>query len=108
MDKSSFMLVFGDAPLIKILDFLLTFREFDYSIAQIASETETKWESVEKALNILIKKGIAKKTRKSGKAQLYMLDAKAPIAKLILEIDGKISDFFIRQELARQKLKVAA
>ena len=107
-EKSSFVLLFGESPLIKVIDFLLTFKEFDYSIASIAKETATKWEAVEKALDFLTKKGIVKKTRKLGKAQLYMLNKDSALAKLILEIDNKISDFFIRQELVQQKLKVAA
>ncbi len=56
MEKSSFSLVFGSSPFVKILDFFPGFDEFDYSTAQIAKETETKWETAEKVVDLLIKK----------------------------------------------------
>lgn len=108
MEKSSFVLVFGSSPFVKVLDFFLTFEDFDYPIAQISKETETKWETIEKIIAVLIKKGIVKKTRKLGKAELYMLDKESKLTKLLIEIDMKISDFFVKQELERQKVKVAA
>ena len=108
MEKSSFVLVFGDSPFVRVLDFFLTFDSFDYSTAQIAKETETKWETVENILELLIKKGIVNKTRKVGKAWLYMLNKEKDITKLLLDIDMRVSDFFIKQEIEKQKIKIAA
>ena len=108
MEKSSFVLVFGDSPFVRVLDFFLTFEDFDYSVAQISKETETKWESVENAINLLIKKEVITKTRKVGKAWLYMLNKKSGLTKLLLEVDMRISDFFVRKELEGQKIKIAA
>lgn len=107
MESSSFVLVFGDSPFIKVLDFFLTFEDFDYSTAQISKETETKWETVEKVIELLTKKGIVKKTRKVGKAWLYILNKENSLAKLLLGIDMKISKFFIKQELEMQKTKIS-
>jgi len=101
-------MVFGETPLLKVLDFLLDFDSFDYSIGQISKETETKWESVENALNFLMEKGIVKKTRKVGKAQLYMLNKENELTKLIQEIDIRISKFFIEQIFKKHRLKVSA
>ena len=108
VEKSSFIEVFGETPVLKVLDFLLNFDSFDYSIGQISKETETKWESVENAINFLIKKGIVKKTRKLGKAQLYMLDKGGELTKMIKEIDLRLSKFFITQEIKKQSLKIPA
>ena len=108
MEQSSFSLVFGNSPFVKILDFFLGFDEFDYSIALISKETETKWETVEKVINLLLEKKIIKKTRKLGKAQLYMLNKESSLTKLLLDIDMKISDFFMKKELEKQKVKVAS
>ena len=105
METSSFSLVFGTSPFVKILDFFLGFDEFDYSIAQISRETQTKWETVEKIIGLLIKKGIVKKTRNLGKAQLYILNKESNLTKLLLEIDMKISDFFVKKELEKQKIR---
>ena len=53
MEKSSFTLVFGESPFVKVLDFFLAFEDFDYPISFIAKETETKWETIEKVVEML-------------------------------------------------------
>lgn len=106
MEKSSFTLVFGESPFVKVLDFFLTFEDFDYPISFIAKETETKWETTEKVIEILIKKGFVKKTRKLGKAWLYALDKENKLTQLLLDVDMRISDYFINEELKRQKTNV--
>ncbi len=106
MEKSSFVLVFGSSPFIKVLDFFLTFESFDYPISFIAKEAEIKWETVDKIVDVLIKKKIIKKTRKLGKAWLYVLNKESDLTKLLLEIDMKISEFFIKKEIENQKIEV--
>ena len=105
MEKSSFTLVFGESPFVKVLDFFLTFEDFDYPISFIAKQTGTKWETIEKVIEILVKRGIIKKTRKLGKAWLYGFNENNNLAKLLVDIDMKISDFFIKEELKRQKIE---
>ena len=73
-NQSIFLEYFGGSPYVKVLDFFLTFEDFDYPISFIAKETETKWETVEKVIEILVKKGFVRKTRKLGKAWLYGLN----------------------------------
>ena len=106
MERSSFVLVFGESPFVKVLDFFVSFEDFDYPISFISKETETKWETVEKVVEILIKKRIVKKTRKLGKAWLYALDKENKLTQLLLDVDMRISDYFINEELKRQKTNV--
>ncbi|MBI2045289.1 hypothetical protein HYT23_04490 [Candidatus Pacearchaeota archaeon] len=106
MEKSSFTLVFGESPFVKVLDFFLTYEDFDYPISFISKETETKWETIEKIVEMLIKKGFIKKTRKLGKAWLYALDKENKLTKLLIHIDMKISDFYIKKEIKRQGTKI--
>jgi len=103
MERSSFVLVFGESPFVKVLDFFVSFEDFDYPISFISKETETKWETVEKIIEILIKRGFVKKTRKLGKAWLYSLDKESKLTRLLIDIDMKISDFYINEELKGQK-----
>lgn len=105
MERSSFTLVFGESPFVKVLDFFITFEDFDYPISFIAKETETKWETAEKVIELLIKKKILKKTRKLGKAWLYALNKESELTKLLIGIDMKISDFFIKEENKKQVLR---
>jgi len=106
MEKSSFMLVFGNSPFIKVLDFFLTFEDFDYPISNISKETETKWETVEGVVGVLLKKRIIKRTRKLGKSWLYSLEKESDLSQLLLDIDIKISKFFAKKEVERQGIKV--
>lgn len=103
MEKSSFTLVFGESPFVKVLDFFIEYEDFDYPVSFISKETETKWETVDKVVELLIKKGVVKKTRKLGKAWLYSLDKESNLSRLLMDIDMKISDFYINEELKRQK-----
>ncbi len=91
MEKSSFIEVFGDSPEIRVLDFFLTFSEFDYPIKQVAKEIEAGWTTVENSVKALIKKGILKETREFGKAKLFALDKENNIAKALLKIDLELS-----------------
>ena len=91
-----------------MLDFFLEFENFDYPISQISKETETKWETVEKVLSALIEKKIIKKTRKLGKAWLYMLNKESDLTKLLIGIDMKISKFFVDKEIDKQRIKVVS
>jgi|TARA_B100001971_G_C18045648_1_gene460052 hypothetical protein len=108
MEKSSFTLVFGSSPFIKILDFFLTFEDLDYPISFIAKETKTKWETTNKVIETLIKKNIIKKTRKLGKSQLYTLNKESKLTELLKDVDLKISRFFIEKELEGQKIKITS
>ncbi len=87
MEKSTFIEVFGDSPSTRVLDFLLTFNEFDYSIKQIAGEIEAGWTTVEEIIRALLKKRIVKETREVGKAKMYMLDKANPTVKVLLKVD---------------------
>ncbi|MAG07722.1 hypothetical protein CMI46_02805 [Candidatus Pacearchaeota archaeon] len=104
MEQSSFVLIFGESPFVKVLDFFLNYEEFDYSIAQIAKETNTKWETCSKVIDNLVKKKIVKRTRQVGKAWMYMLNRESNLTELLVDIDMKISDFFIKKETDRQRV----
>jgi hypothetical protein len=106
MEKSSFVLVFGNSPFVKVLDFFLNYEDFDYPISYIARESGTKWESVEKVVGILVERGIVKRTRKLGKAWLYGLDDESGLVELLQDIDMRISEFFAKREVEREKVAV--
>lgn len=91
MEKSSFIEIFGDSPEIRVLDFFLTFSEFDYPIKQVAKETDAGWTTVESAVKALVKKGVLKETRELGKAKLYALNKESKITRALLKIDLELS-----------------
>ena len=66
--------VLGDYPLIRVLNFLITFREFDYSLSDIAEESEVAWSTLHLLWPKLEKLGVVKFTREVGNAKMYKLD----------------------------------
>lgn len=107
-EKSSFRLVFGDSPIVKVIDFFLDNREFDYSLTDIAKNADVGWSTLHQFWNDLVNLGFVKKTRQVGRAELYILNQENPIVNKLLEIDLTVSKFMIEKELESQSLKVSA
>lgn len=97
-EKTSFRLVFGDAPTVKVLDFFLDNREFDYSLTDIAKGAGIAWSTLHECWISLVQAGIITKTRKIGRAELYKLNTANPLVQKLIELDLFISQQFIRQE----------
>lgn len=106
MEKTSFRLVFGDGPVIKVLDFLIDNQEFDYSLTDIAKGAEIAWSTLHECWPELVALGIVKKTRKIGRAELYKLDVENILAKKLLDLDLFISTEFIQKEIGKIELAV--
>ena len=89
-DETVFIEVFGNNPIMKVLDFLITFQAFDYSLTEIAknsgvgySTLQTFWEKLERN-NIVIK------TRRIGKSDLYKLNTDNPAVKQLVKLDWNL------------------
>lgn len=112
LEKTSFRLVFGDTPTVKVLDFLIDNQEFDYSLTDIAKGAEIAWSTLHQCWPELIKLGIVKKTRKIGRAELYKLNEENLLVKKLLDFDLFISQQFIEKEAEQEavpaKIKKAA
>ena len=89
---------FGETPMIKAIDFFLTFREFDYSKTQVAAETEISRITMDKIWPRLIKAQIIFQTRTVGVAELYKLNFQNPRVKALIEMDMKISGAVAREK----------
>lgn len=65
--------VFMGTSTAKILDFLMSYREFDYSEADIARYTKVSIRQVYRAIPMLESFGLAYQTRVSGRSKMYKL-----------------------------------
>ena len=106
MDDSIFVKTFGNYPLIRVLDFLIEHREFDYPQTDIAKNAnvnfatlKTVWPQASKLLVC---------TRRVGNAQMYKLDVENPIVKKLIELDNFLSKQYSEQILKEQSKSVAA
>lgn len=88
--KSIFVEFFGDYPIIRVIDFLITFRHFDYNRKDIAKNSDVSWNTLKTIWNGLEKKKIVVKTRKVGKSQMYKLNIENPIVQNLLALDKKL------------------
>ena len=107
-EKSSFRLIFGDSPIVKVIDFFLDNREFDYSLTDIAKNADIGWSTLHQFWNNIVKLGIVTKTRKIGRAELYKLNPNSPLVKKLIDLDMGISKRLMNEEINKHKLKITA
>jgi DNA-binding transcriptional ArsR family regulator len=61
------------SSLARILDFLIAYREFDYSEAEIARKTSLAYKTVTKAISSLLEQGLIKENRTMGRSVMYKI-----------------------------------
>src|SRR3990167_5294804 len=102
---TAFIEVFGNSPLIRVLDFLMTYREFDYSLSDITKESGVGWNTLHSFFFKLVEKGIVKETRQVGRAKLYKLNTENLIVKKLVEINNLVTSKAVDEEMKRQELE---
>ena len=106
--KSLFIEFMGDSPMSKVLDYLLTERELDFSITDMAENAGIGRATLYRIWESLIKNEIIMHTREIGKAKLYKLNSKNGKIKKIIEIYDMLILEDLRKRSENQKLKITA
>ena len=96
-NKSLFIRFIGDSPTIRVLDYLLTERELDFSITDIANNSRIGRGTLYRIWDRLIKNKIIVHTRDIGKARLFKLNTDNPKIKKLIELD----DMLIMEDLKK-------
>ncbi len=91
MENSLFVKFFGNAPIVKVLDFLIENRIFDYSKTEIARESGIGWSTLHGLWPVLEKNKIVVKTRTIGRAEMYKLNVQNETVKRIIDLDKALS-----------------
>ncbi len=89
--KSAFVMAFGDSARIKVLDFLLTFNEFDYSKTQVADEIGISRVTINSIWNKLEEEKIIIPTRNIGRANLYTINKENPMVQILFELSHNLA-----------------
>jgi len=106
MEKSAFVRVFGDSPMVRVIDFLLTERGlYDYTLKDIAENSNVSFVTLQGIFPKLEKIGIVKMTRRIGKAKLHMLNEENLLVQKLIRLDKEISDYFIERELKKRTVE---
>ncbi len=100
--KSLFIGFMGDSPMIRVLDYLLTERELDFSITDMAENAEIGRATLYRIWDNLIKKEIIVHTREIGKAKLFKLNKNNPKIKKLMEM----YDMLILEELKERSERI--
>ena len=88
--ETSFIKVFGSNPVMKVLDFLITFQAFDYPLTEIARNSEVSYSTLQTFWTNLVKMNIVIKTRRIGKSNLFKLNTKNPAVQQLIKLDWNL------------------
>jgi len=103
--ETLFTELFGKSPEIKVLDFMLIHRTYDYSLTEIARNSNVGWTTINLFWKAWIKKEYVTKTRRIGRAQLYELNKKHALVKEVMSLHDNVLSKFINQEIEKHKAK---
>ena len=86
-EKSLFIEFMGDSPTIRVMDYLLTERDLDFSITDMAKNAGIGRSTLYRLWEDLIKNKIIVPTRIIGKAKLHKLNKENIAIKKLIERD---------------------
>ncbi|MBT4648376.1 hypothetical protein HOC11_08990 [archaeon] len=90
VEYSDFTILLGENPRIKLIDFMLQTREFDYDLTSIAEGANINRQTAREIINDLLDKGILIVTGKLGKSTLYQLNEKSKIVVSMIQFFDEI------------------
>lgn len=80
--------VFGDNPKTRIISAMLSEKEYDLNISDIARLSGSSRNAVYKHIEKLVYLDIIEKTRTTGNSQMYKINQENEIVKKIEELEG--------------------
>jgi len=107
-NESFFVKALGKSPLIRVLDFLMENRIFDYSKTDIARETGISRATLDSFWDNLIELDLVKSTRVIGRATLYKLNSDNDSVKKMVEFDLALSKSYAEKIGRKKKVKAVA
>ena len=107
---NAFLDFLGDNPNTRLLEFLITGREFDYSLTDLAKNAGISWSTLHRIFPVFEKREIVIETREVGRAKLYKLNQNnIGVKKLVLLYDSILkSQLESLEEKQAEKIKVRA
>ena len=107
-EKSLFVEFMGDSPMIKVMDYLITERELDFSITDMAENAGIGRATLYRLWDDLIKNEIIFHTRDIGKAKLFKLNTANTKMKKLIEIYDMLVIEELKKHSEYKKIEVSA
>ena len=105
-EQSIFIQTFGSYPLIKIFDFLIYSRDFDYPITEIAKNADVNFQTLKKLWPKLEQDKIVVPTRTLSGTKLYKINTASPIVKKLIELNNFLCWEFAEHIEKKQEVAV--
>lgn len=85
-EQSVFVEFMGDTPAIRLLDFLITGRDFDYTLTDLASKAGVSWSTLHRIFPGFIFRNMVVEVRTVGRAKLYKLNLTNPLVQKMVDL----------------------
>jgi hypothetical protein len=82
--------VFGNSPIVRVIDFFLDNQEFEYSLADVIREENISFQTAQPIFVQLIDSQVLVQTGKEKKAKKYVLDTKHPVVQRLVALDNAL------------------
>ena len=105
-DKSIFLEIFGDSPILRVLDFLIINEDFDYSMTDIAAMSQVGYSTLKLFWKKLESEDIVIKTRTVGKAKMYKLNQANPVMKKFRGFYWETTKHNVHNKIKEKKIRV--
>jgi len=99
-DFSVFLEHVGDNPRMRVLQYLIEGKNFDYTLTDLLN-AGVSWGTLNTLIPKLLRLGIIAKTRKIGRATLYKINQKNIVVKQLIEL----YDSLLLQKLEQMETK---
>ena len=76
----------GDSSVTRILDFLITGRDFDYSLSDIARNAGVSWATLYRIWPMFVANKIVMPTRNIGQAKLFQLNSGNEVVQNLVKL----------------------
>ena len=102
--KTAFLQIFGDSPILRVLDFLIVNEDFDYSMTDIATQSGVGYSTLKLFWNKLEESKIVKQTRVVGKAKMYRLNSDNLVVKKFRDFYWETTKQAVHEEIKEKKM----
>jgi len=106
-DKTVFLSIFGNTPILRVLDFLVVNEDFDYSMTDIANLSGVGYSTLKLFWDRLEKEKIVVKTRIVGKAKMYRLNLANTIVRKFRDFYWETTKQDVHEKIEKNTIKIA-
>ncbi|MBI4448741.1 helix-turn-helix transcriptional regulator [Candidatus Woesearchaeota archaeon] len=104
MEKTLFLEIMGDTPVLRVFDFLILNEEFDQSMTDIAEGSGVGYSTLKLFWPTLEEQGIVTHLRTVGKAKMYKLNETNPIVKKVKELYWTVTKHAVNEQVQEKML----